>query len=35
MPELYTILALKIMKIPEFLRYLPEKITKYPNVSFT
>jgi len=32
MPEFYTILARKIIKIPEFL-YLPEKFTKFPNFT--
>ena len=29
MPEFYVILAGKIIKIPDFLLYLPEKFTKY------
>jgi len=32
MPEFYMILARKIIKIPEFLWYLPEKFTKFPNL---
>jgi len=28
---IYMIFARKIIKIPEFLRYLPEKLTKFPN----
>ena len=29
MPEFYVILAGKIIKIPDFLLYLPEKFAKY------
>jgi len=34
MPEIYMILARKIIKIPEFLWHLPEKkLTKFPNFT--
>ena len=31
MPEFYVIFARKIIKMPEFLLYLPEKLTQFPN----
>jgi len=33
MPEFYMILARKIIKISDVLRYLPEKFTKFPNFT--
>jgi len=33
MSEFYMILARKIITIPEFLLYLPEKLTKFPNFT--
>ena len=33
MPELYMILARKIIKILEFLLYLPKKLTKFDNFT--
>ena len=33
MPEFYMIPARKIIKIPEFLSYLPEKLTKFANFT--
>jgi len=33
MPEFYMILARKIIKIPEILLYLPEKLTKFQNFT--
>jgi len=32
MPEFYMIFALKIITIAEFLLYLPEILTKFPNI---
>ena len=34
MPEFYMILVRKISKIAEFLLYLPEKLTKFPNCTW-
>ena len=33
MPEFNMILVRKIITIPEFLLYLPEKLTKFPNFT--
>jgi len=33
MSEFYMIVARKIIKIPEFLSYLHEKFTKFPNFT--
>ena len=32
-PEFYMILARKIIKLFEFLCYLPENVTKFPNFT--